>query len=423
MNKESIFFTITVSFIISVLLVIASFSILITHSYKINEMMILDKYEHVTKIALRQLKVGFDGRFLDRLEELNYTFISDINEINAITYNIQTKVLAEKIHPKHKDILRVLKLKDKNYVYVKLNKRNVVFLIRDDETLNINSSNINIYIMLIFAIILITIILVYLITLRKLMPLKILKDKVKTLGDENFDFECCDTQRKDEVSQLAMEFKKSALKLKNLKESRNIFIRNIMHELKTPITKGKLLTSLELNEENNEKLKSVFDRLEALINEFASIEELISSSKSIEKKFYFLDDIIDNAKDILMIEDESVVIKYENKKLNVNFKLFSIAVKNLIDNALKYSTNKEVTILTQDEDIIFENSGEKLKYDLQDYFEPFFSNNDKTKDSFGLGLYIVNNILKASAYELQYEYTQNGINRFICKKKDESSTI
>lgn len=423
MNRESIFFTITVSFIISVLLVVTSFSILITHSYKINEMMILDKYEHVTKIALRQLKVGFDRRFLDRLDELNYTLISDINEINAITYNIQTKVLGEKIHPKHKDILRVLKLKDKNYVYVKLNKRNVVFLIRDDETLDVSSSNINIYIMLIFAIILITIILVYLITLRKLMPLKILKDKVKTLGDENFDFECCDTQRKDEVSQLAMEFKKSALKLKNLKESRNIFIRNIMHELKTPITKGKLLTSMQLNEENNEKLKSVFDRLESLINEFASIEELISSSKSIEKKFYFLDDIIDNAKDILMIEDESVVVKYENKKLNVNFKLFCIAIKNLIDNALKYSTNNEVIISTQDEDIIFENSGEKLKYDLQDYFEPFFSNSDKTKNSFGLGLYIVHNILKANSYELQYEYTQEGVNRFICKKKDESFTI
>ena len=84
------------------------------------------------------------------------------------------------------------------------------------------------------------------------MPLKILKDKVKTLGDENFDFECCNTDRKDEVSQLAMEFKKSVLKLKSLKESRNVFIRNIMHELKTPITKGKFLTQLERNDENNE---------------------------------------------------------------------------------------------------------------------------------------------------------------------------
>jgi two-component system OmpR family sensor kinase len=49
----------------------------------------------------------------------------------------------------------------------------------------------------------------------------------------------------------------------------------------------------------------VFNRLESLINEFASIEELISS-KNIEKKSYFLEDLLDNAKDILMIDDNYV---------------------------------------------------------------------------------------------------------------------
>ena len=61
------------------------------------------------------------------------------------------------------------------------------------------------------------------------------------------------------------------------------------------------------------------DQLELLINEFASIEELISSSKNIEKKFYFLDDVIDNAKDILMLEDEIILGTYDNKKLNINY--------------------------------------------------------------------------------------------------------
>ena len=148
---------------------------------------------------------------------------------------------------------------------------------------------------------------------------------------------------------------------------------------------------------------------------------MISSTKNIEKKNYFLDDVIDNAKDILMIENEFVENKFDNKKLNINFKLFSIAVKNLIDNAIKYSPNKKVTILTQDEDIIFENEGEKLKYELEEYFEPFFSNEDKQKDSFGLGLYIVHNILKANDYTLEYEY-KDGKNKFICKK-DKESTI
>ncbi|CAM3821144.1 ArsS family sensor histidine kinase [Arcobacter cloacae] len=415
MNRQSIFFTITVSFIISILLVVVSFLILLTHNYKTQENQLLDKYVYVSKMVNKQ-DFKFQEGFLKNLEDINYTLILDKGQINAITYNPKTKILVERIHPKHNDIFRVLNLNDVNYIYMK--RRGDTILIKDGDTSNSDTS---IYIILVFAILFITIVLVYLITLRKLMPLKILKDKVRTLGDENFDFECCNTKGKDEVSLLAVEFKKSAQKLKNLKEARNIFIRNIMHELKTPITKGKFLTSLEQNEQNNEKLKSVFNRLEALINEFASIEELISSNKNIDKKFYFLDDIIDNAKDILMIEDENIISRYENKKLEVNFKLFSIAVKNLIDNAIKYSPNKEVIIKTEDENIIFENIGLELEAPFEKYFEPFFSNEDKSKDSFGLGLYIVHNILKANGYILEYEY-KNETNRFICKK-EETSTI
>ena len=416
MNRQSIFFTIAVSFIISILLVIISFLILLTHDYRMKEGRLLDKYMPVSKMVNR-VDFVFDEILMRNLTEMNYRLLSNISEINTITNNHKTKVLFERIHPRNNnDIFRILNLNDNNYIYMK--KKGEVVLIKDEDTSNSNS---HIYIILVFAILFITIVLVYLITLRKLMPLKILKDKAKTLGDENFDFECCNTNAKDEVSQLAVEFKKSAEKLKSLKEARNIFIRNIMHELKTPITKGKFLTSLEQNEENNEKLKSVFNRLEALINEFASIEELISSSKNIEKKFYFLDDIIDNAKDILMVEDEKVITKYENKKLEVNFKLFSIAVKNLIDNAVKYSPNKEVIIKNEEDNIIFENIGKALEEPFERYFEPFFSNEDKSKDTFGLGLYIVHNILKANGYILKYEYI-DGINRFICKK-DELSTI
>ena len=417
MNKQSIFFTILVSFLISIILVIISFLVLITHDYRMKEGRLLDKYHPVLRLLNKKDFVA--NEFLQKnLEEMNFKLVVEKNEIEDILNNSKVKILIQKEHPlKNDDIFRILNLDENNYLY--LSKRGNFLLIKDENPSN--ESNSYIYIILVFSLLFITIVLVYIVTLKKLMPLKILKDKVKTLGDENFDFECCDLKGKDEVSLLANEFKKSALKLKSLKEARNIFIRNIMHELKTPITKGKFLTQLELNTENNEKLKSVFNRLESLINEFASIEELISSNKSIEKKFYFLDDIIDNAKDILMVEDENVILEYENQKLEVNFKLFSIAIKNLIDNGIKYSFDKKVTIKSQDENIIFENSGKELKYPLENYFEPFFSNEDKQKDSFGLGLYIIQNILKANSYTLTYEY-ENQINRFICKK-DKQSTI
>jgi two-component system OmpR family sensor kinase len=294
-----------------------------------------------------------------------------------------------------------------------MKKKGDTFLLKDNETPN---STTHLYIILIFGSLFIMVILVYLTTLRKLIPLKILKEKVMTLGDENFDFECCDNTKQDEVSLLAQEFKKSAQKLKKIKEARNVFIRNIMHELKTPITKGKFLVQLPQTSVNNEKMKNVFDRLESLINEFSSIEEVISSSKHIDHANYFLNDIVDNAVDILLLDEEVMRKEFDNIKLDVNFKLFSVAVKNLIDNAIKHSDDGKVTIKTNNNDIIFENSGNSLEYELDNYFEPFFKNSDK--NSFGLGLYIVNSILKANGYRLKYLY-ENGINQFTIVKQNE----
>ncbi|MCG3686054.1 ArsS family sensor histidine kinase [Aliarcobacter butzleri] len=408
-NRQSIFFTILISFLISILLVIISFIIILANSYKAQEEQIYDRYIPISKM-INRIEFDFSEEIIKNFEEMNYKLYIEKKEINKITNDKNMKIFSERIHPKHGDIFRILKNNTDYYLYMKVRDNEV--LVKDQ---NGFSNSRQIYIILVFSILLITITILYFMSLKKLMPLKVLKDKVKSLGDENFDFEYENIEAKDEVSSLAMEFKKTSLKLKNLKEARNVFIRNIMHELKTPITKGKFLTQLEQNEENNEKLKSVFDRLESLINEFATIEELISSTKNIEKKVYFLDDIIDNAKDILMIEDEKVIQNYENKKIEVNFKLFSIAIKNLIDNAVKYSPNKEVTIKVENENIIFENIGKELEAPFEKYFEPFFSSEDKSKNSFGLGLYIVYNIFKANGYILEYEHI-NGLNRFICKK-------
>ena len=60
MNRQSIFFTISVSFIISILLVIVSFLILITHDYRMKEGQLLDKYVPVMKMVNRQDREAFD---------------------------------------------------------------------------------------------------------------------------------------------------------------------------------------------------------------------------------------------------------------------------------------------------------------------------------------------------------------------------
>ncbi|MFY9104966.1 ArsS family sensor histidine kinase [Aliarcobacter cryaerophilus] len=405
MNKNSIIFSTTLNFLITSLLLIVSFIFLLSHeNFKKNEQ-IFERYKPIIKMVSGK-KFYFDKDFHKNLLDMNYELFESKEEIKNILSNNKKMIFSRS--NKHNETFKIFEIDGKIYLFFE--KFDTQILIKDLESKNLTNS---FYTIFVFVSLLIVITILYINTLKKLLPLKELKDKVINFGDEKFDFELSNSSSKDEVTLLANEFKKSAQKLKNIKESRNIFIRNIMHELKTPITKGKFLLQLEKNDENIEKLKMVFNRLESLINEFATIEELISQNRVLEKKSYFLEDLLDNAKDILMIDDNCVKNSYENIKLNVNFKLFSIAIKNLIDNAIKYSNDKRVEVLTQNEDILFVNSGKKLEGDFEKYLEPFYSKS--SNESFGLGLYIVFNILKANGYNLLYKY-EDGKNIFIVKK-------
>ena len=405
MNKNSIIFSTTLNFLITSLLLIVSFIFLLSHeNFKKNEQ-IFERYKPIIKMVSGK-KFYFDKDFHKNLLDMNYELFESKEEIKNILSNNKKMIFARS--NKHNETFKIFEIDGKIYLFFE--KFDTQILIKDLESKNLTNS---FYTIFVFVSLLIVITILYINTLKKLLPLKELKDKVINFGDEKFDFELSNSSSKDEVTLLANEFKKSAQKLKNIKESRNIFIRNIMHELKTPITKGKFLLQLEKSDENIEKLKMVFNRLESLINEFATIEELISQNRVLEKKSYFLEDLLDNAKDILMIDDNCVKNSYENIKLNVNFKLFSIAIKNLIDNAIKYSNDKKVEVLTQNEDILFVNSGKKLEGDFEKYLEPFYSKS--SNESFGLGLYIVFNILKANGYNLLYKY-EDSKNIFTIKK-------
>ena len=405
MNKNSIIFSTTLNFLITSLLLIVSFVFLLSHeNFKKNEQ-IFERYKPIIKMVSGK-KFYFDKDFHKNLLDMNYELFESKEEIKNILSNNKKIIFARS--NKHNETFKIFEIDGKIYLFFE--KLDTQILIKDLDSQNLTNS---FYTIFVFVSLLVVITILYINTLKKLLPLKELKDKVINFGDEKFDFELSNSRSKDEVTLLANEFKKSAQKLKNIKESRNIFIRNIMHELKTPITKGKFLLQLEKSDENIEKLKMVFNRLESLINEFATIEELISQNRVLEKKSYFLEDLLDNAKDILMIDDNCVKNSYENIKLNVNFKLFSIAIKNLIDNAIKYSNDKKVEVLTQNEDILFVNSGKKLEGDFEKYLEPFYSKS--SNESFGLGLYIVFNILKANGYNLLYKY-EDSKNIFTIKK-------
>ena len=404
MKKNSILFTVNLTFFISFLLISASFVVLYDVHQKREDFFIHKRGAEISRMFFDDYNNdGITQKLKEDTERFNFSIISDDKEIDTIINSKNLKI--KRVQNKRNYNLEYLVFNDKHFVHISSPK---ISIILQDYTAF--SSDINITIIIYIAILGIFLFL-YFSIINKLKPLKSLNAIVKNFGNEEFDVEIS-TSNEDEISKLMNEFGKSAKKLKNIKESRNIFIRNIMHELKTPITKGKFLIHLPATEENSDKMQKVFYRLESLINEFATIEELISTKKELQIKEYFLEDIIDNSVDILMCSEEEVFKNFKNIKLHVDFDIFSIAIKNLLDNGIKYSKDKKVTIKTDGKNIVFENSSDELLYPLENYFEPFFrGNNVKSNQSFGLGLYIIKHILDAHAMILKYEYS-NGVNRF-----------
>jgi two-component system OmpR family sensor kinase len=249
---------------------------------------------------------------------------------------------------------------------------------------------------------------------KKLKPLFILKEHMIKLSTGNFSIST-KTNGKDEISQVANEFDNAIKQLKQLRESRNLFLRNIMHELKTPITKGKLVTDMYDECERKHILIRVFQRLEYLLSEFSKIEELTSGKINLQKDNYPAYDLIEQAFDILLLDNDKIdIFDNYNLFLNVDFELFSIALKNLIDNAISYNTNGNPEIFIEKDLIKIVNKGEKLTKDIEDYYKPFNHEYEDSSSGLGLGLYISNNIIKIHNFKLEYEYKDNHHN-FVIK--------
>ena len=254
----------------------------------------------------------------------------------------------------------------------------------------------------VFSIVFLLLLMLYLWVVRSLRPISDLKNKIKTFSEGNLDIECA-SESNDEIGEVANEFNYAVKMIRELTQSRQLFLRAIMHELKTPIAKGRLMSEMLKDEKSKARLHGVFERLNLLIDEFAKIEQITSKNFQLNVQPYKVTDLLEASIDMLMIDKPNRLISADIKNdfiLKVDFELFTLVIKNLLDNALKYSSDKHVLVTVDKNEIKIINKGKELSEPLENYFKPFHT----STNSLGLGIYIVKSILDIHKMELHYNH-------------------
>jgi len=252
--------------------------------------------------------------------------------------------------------------------------------------------------------------LLYQAVLKKLYPLKKLHRQIQRFaqGDMNTRISY---KHDDEIGKIAKSFNDAIVHINQLSSSKNLFMRNMMHELKTPITKGRIVVEMLDDESIKKILVRAFERMNELITELSELEKVTSQSFEPDFEYIMLSEILNESKELLMTQNSCLKIEVDEMALTTDKKLMALVIKNLIDNGMKYGKGDCVTIKTNSNTIEIISKGDALEHELSYYTEPF-SQAEKRSSGFGLGLYIVHNILEKLGYKLGYKY-EDGQNIFM----------
>jgi two-component system OmpR family sensor kinase len=333
---------------------------------------------------------------------------SDVSNFNMKIFTpkdaINKKILFER-GDKSKGFT-VLKIDNKTVIHT-YNKIGELYL----EDLQKNSNYILIH--TVFIVLLLLQFLLYLMLQKSLKPLQTIHYKLKNL--QKGDMTTLEYQSKyDEINQIVSSYNNSISQLDYILETREMFNKIFMHELKMPIAKGMFYLKLEPSKEVNEKMMKLMRRLNSELDEFSILESLIVNKNDIENKEHNFLELINLAIEKLGVEqNENIKIEVDrNSKIYGGKELWIVCIKNLLDNALKYSNDKKVNIDYLNDEIVFSNKGEPLPIDLSSNLKNWKidkNNRHKSSTGYGFGLFIIKNIINLNGYILNYEYENKNV--------------
>lgn len=253
-------------------------------------------------------------------------------------------------------------------------------------------------------------------------PLRVILKGISKIAEGQLDHRI-EIKSSDEFSVLASSINTMAQKLEIVENTREEFVSNVSHELKTPLSAIKVLSEsillqesvpVETHREFLQDITTEVDRMTHIVNSLLSLVKLDQQEKSLNIEIVdlntLLNDIIKRLSPLAGQKGIDLVLLEEEKQVSIDadsVKLW-LAISNIIDNGIKYtpaggtvkikieSNNKHAFITVSDTGIGIADEDQPKIFDR-------FYRTDKTRDretgGTGLGLSITHStvmLLKGS---------------------------
>jgi signal transduction histidine kinase len=254
------------------------------------------------------------------------------------------------------------------------------------------------------------IILVFFLADYLISPLKNIL-KVVTKVSEGHLNQRIELKGNDEFSQVAEAFNNMTQKLEQVEKTREDFVSNVSHELKTPISSIKVLTEsilLEKEVPNStyveflQDINSEIDRMTYIVTDLLNLVKLDQRSIPIKLKETQINALVEDVLKRLhpLAEQKKIELVYEpvrNVSVDADDMKLSLAISNLVENGIKYTPENGTVKVTVDSDhksafITVQDTGvgidEKHHQKIFDRFYRVDKMRDRETGGTGLGLSI-----------------------------------
>lgn len=220
----------------------------------------------------------------------------------------------------------------------------------------------------------------------------------------------------EETDRIVEAFNRMLVRMKTLDDSRQEFVANVSHELKTPLTSMKVLSDAllmqpdapaELYQEFMQDLSEEIDRENQIINDLLSLVRMDKAAATMNVKSRDINELLEIILKRLrpIARKNNVEVIFESIRpvtAEVDEVKFSQAISNLVENAIKYNHDNgqvRVTLDADHQDFMVEIADTGIGIpadDLEHVYERFYrvdKSHSREIGGTGLGLAITKNAI------------------------------